>query len=216
MDPNQPQSPFQPQASPPQPNLSTNYLDQIAPQIVKKMPFNLSKRQLTLGAGLLAAILIVIILVIVVNLGSNKKPLEQLAARLQSTETIAKAADTNIKSSQLRALNSNLTIYLTNTNRDIAAPLLEVKIDVTKLDKTVIADEAGTDIIARLNDARLNAVYDSTYAREIAFRLGTTVALMQQINGSTSNKDLKSFLGSAITNLQPTQKAFTDFNDTND
>jgi hypothetical protein len=215
MDPNQPKSPLQPQASSPQPSLPADYLNQIAPKTIKrKLPFTKMQRIILAVVGV--AIIVVLVLVIVTAAGGGKKPIEQLAARLLSTETIAKAADVNIKSSQLRALNSNLVIYLTNTNRDIAAPLLEIKLDVTKLDKTVVASEAGTDVTARLNDARLNAVYDSTYAREIAYRLGTTIALMQQIDGSTSNKDLKSFLGSAITNLQPTQKSFGDFNDTND
>lgn len=215
MDPSQPQSPFQPQQTPPQQNLSVDYLNQIAPQAPKSnLPFTKTQRIILAAVGV--AVIIVIILVIAVGGSGNKKPLEQLAARLQSTETIAKAADINIKSSQLRALNSNLTIYLTNTNRDITTPLSEVNIDVSKLDKSVVASEAGTDVMARLDDARLNAVYDSTYAREIAYRLGSTIALMQQIDGSTKNKNLKSFLLNAITNLKPTQQSFSVFNDTND
>lgn len=163
-------------------------------------------------AGILGgAFVIVMILVIAVGLGGSKKPEEQLAARLQSTQTIVTSADSELKDSQLRALNSNLDIYLTNTNRDIAAPLLKDKIDITKLDKSVVTSEAGADVTARLEDARLNAVYDSTYAREMAYRLATIVSLMRQINSSTHNQDLKTFLASAYTNLQPTQKAFDDF-----
>jgi hypothetical protein len=207
MDPNQPQ--FQPQSTP-QPNLSVDYLNQIAPQAPKrKIP--LTKKQLMIFGALGLAIIIVVILVIVINLGSNKKPLEQLAARLQSTQTIATDAATKLKDSQLRALNSNLEIYLTNTNRDIAAPLLKDNIIVTKLDKSIVASEAGTDISARLEDARLNAVYDSTYAREMSYRLDTIVALMKQIYESTSNTTLKTFLNDAYTNLIPTQKAFANF-----
>lgn len=209
MDPNQPQPPLQPQT--PQPSVSVDYLNQIAPQAPKsKLP--LTKKQLILVGILGVAVIIVVILVIVVSLSSNKKPLEQLAARLQSTQTIATDASTKLKDSQLRALNSNLKIYLTNTNRDIAAPLLKDNIVVNKLDKNIVTSESGTDISARLENARLNAVYDSTYAREMSYRLDTIVALMKQIYNSTGNTTLKSFLNDAYTNLSPTQKEFSNFN----
>jgi hypothetical protein len=198
MEPTQPQQP-----------INVDYLNQIAPQAPKKKML-LSRMQLIVVSIVGAAFVIVMILVAVV--GGGTKSLEQLAARLQSTEKIASSASTLIKNTQLSALNSNLKIYLTNTNRDIAAPLLKDKIDVTKLDKTIIANAAGTDVTARLEDARLNAVYDSTYAREMAYRLDTIVSLMHQIQHSTNNSDLRTFLDSALTNLLPTQKAFADFN----
>lgn len=199
MDPTQPKQP-----------IGIDYLNQIAPQTPKKKML-LSKMQLIIVSIVGAAFVIVMILVAVVGGGSTKS-LEQLAARLQSTEKIANSASTLIKNTQLSALNSNLKIYLTNTNRDIAAPLLKDNIDVTKLDKTIIANAAGTDVTARLEDARLNAVYDSTYAREMAYRLDTIVSLMHQIRHSTNNSDLRTFLDSALINLLPTQKAFADFN----
>lgn len=217
MDPNQPQSPFQPQQQPPvqptqpAPMVSVDYLNQIAPQTPKRKIL-LTRKQLILVSIVGFVFLLVIILVAAVGLSSNKKPLEQLAARLQSTQTIATDAATKLKDSQLLALNSNLEIYLTNTNRDIAAPLLKDNVDVTKLDKTIVASEAGTDILTRLENARLNAVYDSTYAREMSYRLDTIVALMKQIYSSTNNSELKTFLNNAYTNLVPTQKAFANFN----
>jgi hypothetical protein len=140
---------------------------------------------------------------------------EKLAARLASTETIASAAQAKLKSSELRTLNSNLKIYLTNTNRDIVAPLMAVGINAKQLDPVVTKAEAGTDVTLRLEDARLNAVYDRTYAREMSYRLDTIVSLMQKIRASSSNTTMKSFLDSAITNLTPTQKEFSDYNDTN-
>jgi predicted outer membrane protein len=199
MDPTQPQQP-----------LPSDYLNQIAPQAPKRKMV-LTKKQLVVVGGLVGAILLVIVLAIVVGLSSNKNPLQQLAARLQSTQTIAASASTLINNSQLSALNSNLTIYLANTNRDIAVILLKENIDVKKLDGSIVTSESGTDVTARLNDARLNAVYDSTYAREMAYRLNTIVALMSQIDESTHNKDLKTFLDSALINLKPTQQAFSNF-----
>lgn len=204
MDPTQPQQP-----------LPSDYLNQIAPQAPQRKML-LSKKQLILVGSLVGAIFLVIILAIVVGLSSNKKPLQQLAARLQSTQTIATSASTLINNSQLSALNSNLTIYLANTNRDIAVILLKDGIDVKKLDGSIVASESGADVIARLSDAKLNAVYDTTYAREMAYRLNTIVALMGQIDESTNNKSLKTFLDGALTNLKPTQQAFSVFNEANE
>lgn len=207
MDPNQ-----QPQPQP-QPNLSVDYLNQIAPQAPKrKIP--LSKTQLIIF-GVLGVLFIVVMILVAVVGGGGTKPLQQLAARLQSTETIVTDAASKIKSSQMRALNSNLKIYLTNTNRDIAAPLAAVGVDVGKLDEDVMTKEAGTDVTDRLENARLNATYDRTYAGEIAHRLETIVILMRQIQTSTSNQSLKTFLTDALTNLEPTQKDFADFNAAN-
>ncbi len=208
MDPNQ-QQPVQPQ----QP-ISIDYLNQIAPQAPKrKLP--LTRMQLIIFGVLGVALIVVMILVIIVGLTSSKNPTQQLAARLQNTQVIVNDAKTKLKSSALRALNSNLDIYLAETNRGIAAPLLKDKIDVTKLDKSIVASESGADVTTRLEDARLNAIYDRTYAREIAYRLETLVTLMRQIYSSTNNKDLKAFLETAYKNLEPTQKAFEDFNAAN-
>lgn len=159
--------------------------------------------------------LVTVILSVVLTSGNNVEPAKQLAARLQSTETIVDNAQNKLKSTQLRTLNSNLKIYLTNTNRDIAAPLQKSGINVAKLDKKLVASEAGTNITNKLEDARLNAVYDRTYAREIAYQLDTIVALMRQINDSTRSQSLKVFLDSAYTNLEPTQKQFAEFNAAN-
>jgi predicted outer membrane protein len=199
--------------NPTQPNYSVDYLNQIAPQAPKKMRFSRLQYILIAVVGLL--VVLTIIFGIIVSSKTSVEPEKQLAARLQSTEKIVGDAQTKLKSSQLRTLNSNLKIYLTNTNRDIAAPLLKSGVDVTKLDKTIVASEAGTDITARLEDARLNAVYDRTYAREISYRLSTLVALMRQINTSTKSQSLKTFLDNAYKNLAPTQKQFDQFNATN-
>ncbi len=195
-----------------QPGLSMEYLNQIAPQAPKRARF--SKLQLMIFGGTLLIIIIIIASLISLSSGSVSSP-EQLAARLASTETIVTAAQSKLKSTELRTLNSNLKIYLTNTNRDIAAPFMAIGVDVAHLDPVVIKSEAGADVTARLEDARLNAVYDRTYAREMSYRLDTIVSLMQKIYKSTGNSQVKAFLDSAFTNLQPTQKQFSDYNDAN-
>lgn len=196
----------------PQPNYSVDYLNQIAPKPQKKSLFG--GPRLVLG---IAAVLIVAIVIIVVGSIAGNKPnsLQQLAARLQSTEKIVGDAQPKLQSSQLRSLNSSLKIFLANTNRDIAAPLAASGITFAKIDKKIIAAESGTDLLNKLEDARLNADYDRTYAREMAYRLDTIIISMQSIFKSTHNQALKSFLQTAYQNLGPTQKQFADFNAAN-
>ncbi|MDB5161951.1 MAG: hypothetical protein JWM52_459 [Candidatus Saccharibacteria bacterium] len=215
MFPNQPEPQVPPQPTPLPVPSSPDYLNQIAPQAPKKDLFKIGPKLILLVIGVL--ILLVAIMSFAFNTANTakKKPLETLSARLTTTETIATAAQSNLKSSELRSLNSNLKIYLTNTNRDVAAPLLAAGVDVKKLSKTITTAEAPDAINARLEDARLNAIYDRTYAREMAYQLDTLITLMKQIYKSTSSTKLKEFLQATFDSLEPTQKSFEDFNAAN-
>ena len=195
----------------PQSYPSMEYLNQIAPQAPKRGRF--SKFQLMIFGGVAFVLIIIIASIVAVASSGSDMSSQQLAARLLSTQTIVASAQKTIKSTQLSALNSNLLIYLTGTNHDIVAPLKALGIDAAHLDPIVVKNEAGSDVTARLEDARLNAVYDSTYAREMSYRLDTIVNLMQKIENSTSSSKMKAFLETAKTNLAPTQKAFSEFND---
>jgi hypothetical protein len=210
--PTPPSYPMQPSTGTP---LPTDYLNQIAPQAPKKALFSFGIRQIALiGAAL---VVLVIILSIVTNalVGSNKTPLEHLAARITTTQTVVNNAQGNLKSSELRSLNSNLKLYMTNTTRDMAAPLLSAGVNTTKISAGVTAAESTTALSARLEDARLNAVFDRTYAREMAYQLGTMLTLISQDYKATSNMKLQTFLKSAYDNLKPTQESFANFTTTN-
>ena len=206
MFPNQPQQPSGPS--------STDYLNQIAPKAAPKITLKGPKLFLLIGAALVVVVTI-ISLIAVSAAGGQKRPLEQLGARLTTTETIVTDAQKNLKSSQLRSLNSNLKIYLTNTNRDISAPLLSAGVNSAKISATVTKQESGEAITARLEDARLNGVYDRVYAIEMTTQLERTINLMKQIYSSTNSKSLKEFLKTSYASLEPTQKAFAEFNAAN-
>lgn len=194
------------------PNYSVEYLNQIAPKPPKRGLFG---NQRTLFIAIAAALILGILIIVVGSIiGNRPNHLQQLAARLQSTETIVNGAQVNIQSSQLRSLNSSLSIFFANTNRDIVAPLAASGINASKLDQKIVASENGADVVAKLEDARLNAVYDTTYASEMSYRLEMTMILMKDIYNSTSNKSLKTFLQTAYQNLAPIQKQLADFNST--
>jgi hypothetical protein len=74
----------------------------------------------------------------------------------------------------------------------------------------VASQTAG--LTSRLEDARLNAVYDRTYAREIAFYLKSLHTDMSKLYASTSSGSLKDVLKTTDTNLSPITEEFSNFN----
>lgn len=194
-------------------NYSIDYLNQIAPQAPKKQ-FDAKFRLIAIILGI--ATIVTILLVVVSSFaGNSKNDMQQLAARLATTEKLATDAQKNLKSSELRSLNGSLKILLTNTNRDIAEPLKLNGITVAKLDKAIVAKENGAKVIATLEDARLNATYDRTYAREMSYQLETIVLQMKELYASTSSQSLKTFLDTSYKNIQPLQKQFSELNAAN-
>lgn len=199
--------------NPNQPQYSIDYLNEIAPPSQK--PGMSSKLFLfVVGGGLLLAVAVGLMLMTSGG-GGPKEQMQTLAARMLTLQTIASESQKTIKSGELRSTNSNLSILLANANRDIAEPLLNNDVDVKKLDKEIVAQENGEELKKTLEDARLNAVFDRTYAREMAYQLDTIAALMGDIHASTKSKSLKEFLINADKNFQPINKQFTDFNAAN-
>jgi hypothetical protein len=196
--------------------ISPDYLNQIAPQIPQKAGFPVP---IPILIGGLIAVFIAIALMSITSMmaSGNTNKTGQLAARLSNTEIIVKAEAGKIRNSQLRAYNSNLTDYLANTIRDIGPLLISEKIDMKKLDVKLVAAETNInkEMLANLEDARLNGVYERTYAREMTYKLDTTLTLMRQIYTSTKHNKLKVFLEDAYNNLEPIQKDFSDFDAAN-
>jgi hypothetical protein len=209
-----PEHPTPPPGSPygpPQGLPPVDYLNQIAPKTTKPSLLRPSPKLFAIIGGIL--VIIVIILSITVNtiVDARRQPLEQLASRLAATETIVTEAQGNLKSSQLRSLNSSLKLYLTNVNRDIGDVLGKAGVDTAKIDQSVVAQESTTALAERLEDARLNAVYDRTYAREMAYKLATTLSLLQDIYAGNYSDEVKTFAEATYTNLQSTQEELDSY-----
>ena len=171
--------------------------------------------------GLVAIALIAVVVVSILALvlsavnAQQRGPAQQMGARLVSTAKISTDAQKNLKSSELRSLNSSLRLVLTNANRDSAEPLSRIDVNVTKIDGGVQAAETArtTAITNRLEDARLNAIYDRTYAREMSYEVATLMTLLQQVYKQTNSESLKKFLDTTYKNLEPTQKALAAYNE---
>lgn len=188
-----------------------DYLNQIAPQGPKKPLFALNLRTILLAG--VAAIILIIIIVNVANAisSTNKTPWQRYAARVDATITVVDGATKHIKSSQLRSINSDLKLYLTNTKRDIATPLTALEINPTKLPAKIVAEEKGTDIAQRLEDGRLNAKYDSTYAREMTYQVATLLSLQQQLYATNIGPKTKEMLKQQYDNLLPSYTTLSEF-----
>ncbi|HWT39676.1 MAG TPA: hypothetical protein VN081_00105 [Dongiaceae bacterium] len=195
-----------------------DYLNEIAPQAPKRAAFSFQLNFRNIIILAIVAIILVIILANVANAinSAHKTPWEQLAARLTFTATVADDASTKIKSSQLRSLNSDLKLYLSNTQRDLATPLGKVGVNAAKLPKSITTEETDTAMTDRLETARLNAKYDSGYAREMSYKLATILSLLQELSSRGGSSETQAFLQNAYNNLKPTQQAIADFTDVNE
>lgn len=190
---------------------SIDYLNQIAPQSQKQG----AKDKFffwIIGGGLLVAI--IVFLFTLSSGGGPKEDMQTLAARMATLQTVASDTQKNLKSGELRSTNSNLTIFLANANRDIAEPLSANGIDVKKLDTSIVAKESGDKLTQAFEDARLNAVLDRTYAREMTYQLQTVSVLIRDIYESTNSKTFKTYLEKIDADLQPLITQFSDFSGT--
>lgn len=197
--------------NPDQNQYSIDYLNQISTQ-PKKSGMNDRFFLFIVGGGLLFAIIVGLILLTSSSNGPTQK-METLAAQLQTLQTISSQANANIQDDSLSATNSTLTLLLTNINLNIAAPLKTNGVDVTKIDKAISNAENGAALTQTLENAKLNAVYDRTYAREMSYQLATVIALMKEIYNDTHSTSLKTFLNTTYLNLQPIQTQFANFTD---
>lgn len=162
--------------------------------------------------GLAVLVFIVVSLMIFSSLSVGPTTdMQRLAARLTTLKSIAAAAQPTIKSSQLRSTNSSLTLSLSNTSHAIVAPLASAGINTAKLDKAIVAAESGDAVTAKLENDRLNGIYDDAYAREMTYQLSSTISLMDKIYTSSSNQQVKEFLQATDKNFEPLKKQFEDF-----
>lgn len=201
--------------NPPNGQAPLDYLNQIAPQAPKRKLFELNIRTIIFGGVILVILIIIMSIVSSSIANARKEPWEHLSARLDSTAKVVDDASSKIKNSQLRSLNSDVKLYLTNTTRDLDPYLTRLSISPKTLPKSITAAESNTNLMAALEDGRLNAKYDTTYAREMGYQLSTIVALLQQLANSNSGS-AKTFLQTAHDNLDPTYKAIESFNTSNE
>lgn len=188
---------------PDQSQYSIDYLNQIAPQ--QKKP-GIGNKVFVIIFLILGVLGVVIGALALMNSADTpKKDITTLGLRLQNLQKITSGAGKDISNGGLQVANSNLTLFLTNTNRELATPLTNNKIDLKKADKSLIASETAltTKITDGLTEARLNVRYDTTYAAEINYQLTLLSVLMKKIQTQTNSQSLKDFITKTQKDLTP-------------
>lgn len=202
----QPDNQFQNQQFP------SDYLNSIAPPAPVKTlnPFVLWG----LIAGALGLVIVAFFAISSLGGPTASGSLTNVAAQMSSLQTVTKSAQGNLQNSELRTINSSLTLILTNANRDMAEPLKSRDISLKdKKNKTVVAVQADAESLEkRLEDARLNGVYDRTYAREMTFALKSLRSDMAALYKASNSKSLKDALATADDSLLPITQDFDSFN----
>ena len=195
-----------------QPQVPSDYLNSIAaPTPVKTL------NPMVLW-GLIGGLLILVIAVIIgvsSSLGGNATAsLAGVGAGFNSLQEVSEGGQENIQSTQLRTLNSSLTLVLTNANRDLSAPLKAQDISLKdSKNSSVIAVRNNFEAVSkRLEDARLNGVYDRTYAREMTYALKSLNNDMGELYDSTRSSELKKILDDTQKTLSPLIIEFSSFN----
>lgn len=193
------------------PHHPIDYLDSIS--TVPKKPAGAASDKLFFGViiGAVVIILAVIGLVIATGGPSTADELSRLSVRLENLQEISDESRTVVVSSSLRATNANLSLALTNANRDIQEPLAANGINPEKISSSITEAEDTTELKEKLEDARLNAIYDRTYAREMSYELETLLVLITQLEDKTRNEEQKEFLSTLRSSLEPLQKQFSNF-----
>lgn len=202
--------------NPPNGQTPLDYLNQIAPQAPKQKKLGLNLRTVLIGGIILVVLVIILSIAAGAIVNSRKDPWQQLSARLTTTKGIVDDASKKLKNSQIRSANSDLQLYLTNTQRDLTPQLAAQGIKVDALSDSIVAEEKRSAMIKRLEDARLNAKFDSTYAREMNYQLSTLLALYQKMYAAGGSSSQRAYLESAYDNLAPIHKSIADFSASNE
>lgn len=214
-----PQQPYNQQAAQPgftpQPAAPTSYtpdyLDRIAPSA--SGPKFMSGNFTWILIGLAVLFMFAVGLLTLTSGGNNTATAQSAYLRIGSLGTISDNFRRYLKSSKLTAANTNLKITLSNAQRDLTDPLVQNGVDLAKINKETKEKEASAadEISSKFEDARLNAVLDSTFAREMDYQLQL---LLEQYNKMAKNPSplIADNAKKTIPNLEPLQKSFADFN----
>ena len=219
MYPNQPpdqqqqyQPPQQPVLPPLQPlDTGGSYLDTIAaPQ-----------RQNTLNPfvlwGIIGGVILALIIAVLLMFNSGgPSQAESFTAYVHRTQALTKLTTNSkktIQSTELRALNATTNIVLNTANQESTSVLTAVQLkNLPAPAKSSPVTAEFSQLTTKLNDARLNVVYDRVYAREVGYQLAKIRAELSTLYKSSKSKSLRTYLEKTDGNLKPLVSQYNEFN----
>lgn len=184
-----------------------DYLYQIAPQTTPKGPSKHTK--IIIGAMIFIGIVLLGTIVIAATQQPDTGPSPiKIAARLQKMQTISQTYTKKLNGTSLQGSNSSLGAILMTANASISEPLAVYGIDAKKQAKAIAALDPSDELIAKLDDAYLNAQLDDVYAREMYFLIEDTIAMIESVYKQTKVDSMREFLEKTHEDLTSMKKRF--------
>lgn len=176
------------------------YGQRITPPTAQKPPSQLTPRLLFIIGFIVFAIIASIVLMFM-NAATKDTTLRQkLSARQTTTIEIIADGQKNLTSDTLKKINGELNLVLKSDDAELQAALIAS--GMKKVEKEVLASEAGTETLTNLTNAKLNGAYDGTYKTVITQRLNSLRALMLEVHEQSRSKALKAVLVDQDTHLK--------------
>ena len=203
---------------------SQEYLNQLS---AKVRPEKVSKGGLSflnsiyvkiiLGAGVALVLLAVLGSLIGGTRVDESTKVLSLSARITNTESVIKAYQPNVKSSDLRSNTASLASVLANTSRELTAYASTLSKSKDKNVQKKIEAQAATDkeeLETELFSAKINGILDRIFAHKMAYEISVIATREKEIINSTGKAELKEILTTSYESLANLYDKFNDFSET--
>lgn len=207
----QPPSAYQAPAGP-QP-YDPGYLDSIAPPPPKQAFLSGSFGKIFFG---LIFLFVIAVSFIVAFSGQDKTAdLQQLSVRLENIQKTAKNQQKNLKSGNLKNINTDFTTWLAGNFSETESLLKEGGVKKSQYDKKMVSSEKARteELDQKFEDARLNATLNQTYANSMSAETEELVNALNSMSRRSQSAKIRDFAAKAKANLQPIQDRFEKYND---
>lgn len=199
---------------------AVDYLGGIAPQsptnTVSIGGFQLTKKMLLFIGGGAAALILAVVLLFASQKPADPNMLNEASLYTSYIDTaeITKHSKKYLNSSHLRATNGSLQTFLINSATQMETPMAKSGIDHKKL-KTAAKKPPYHDVkmAEKLEDARLNAIYDRVYAQQVGYKLEIMMATLQKVKKINTRKSMQEYIKQVEPSLKTLQEAIKKYND---
>ena len=189
------------------------YLDSIAPPPAKPALFSGSFGKIFFA---MIFLFVIAVSIIVAFSGQDKTAdLQQLSVRLDNIQQTVKAQQKNLRSSNLKNINTDLTSWIAGSFSESETLLQEGGVKKTQYDKKMVNSEKAQaeELTQKYEDARLNATLNQVYANSMASETEEIVAMLNSMAKRSQSAKIREYAKKSSDNLQPIQDRFEKFND---
>ncbi len=192
-----------------QPQYSIDYLNQIAAK-PQNQPIGMKAKILLWGLiGLVLVIAIAVFGSLMSSSSSGTVQVGGLATELAVAKKVADDAHKNIKNPKLRAANGQFSTTLTGSNQKLSPYLVASGYKEGVVDDSTVEAAMDPELTDRLEQARLNGIFDRTYTNEIIHKIGLIEISIQQLS-KTSDEATNQELQKITSDLEVMKKQFTE------